>query len=80
MLKEFGGGLELTEYWAQSILKSRNWTKRKGTIGKVEHSKKFVEEEKFTIQRKVSSFILGHDIPSDLVLNLDQTALLYVSP
>ena len=38
MLKEFGGGLELTENWAQSDLKSMNSTKRKGTTGKVEPS------------------------------------------
>ena len=60
MLKEFCGGLELAENWAQSILKSMNWTKRKGTTGKVEPSRKFLEEEKFTFQRKISSVILDH--------------------
>ena len=57
-----------------------NWTKRKGTTGKVEPSKKFLEEEKFTFQRKISNVILDHDVPSALVLNLDQTPLSYVSP
>ena len=80
MLKEFGGGLELTENWARNVLKSMNWTKRKGTTGKVEPSKKFLEEEKFTFQRKISNVILDHDVPSALVLNLDQTPLSYVSP
>ena len=69
MLKEFGGGLELTENWARNILKSMNWTKRKGTTGKVEPSKKFLEEE---------NVILGHDVPSAFALNLDQTPLSYV--
>ena len=78
MLKEFGGGLELTENWTQSVLKTTNWTKRKGTTGKVEPSKKFLEEEKFTFQRKNSGVILNHDIPKELVLNLDQTPLSYV--
>ena len=36
LLKEFGGGLELTENWACDVLKSMNWTKRKDTTGKVE--------------------------------------------
>ena len=53
MLKEFGGILELIENWSQSVLKSINWAKRKvqleiGTTGKVELSKKFLEEEKLT--------------------------------
>ena len=80
MLKEFGGGLELTEYWAHNVLKSINWTKRKGTTEKVELSKKFFEEEKLTFQRKISNVILDHYVPSALVLNLDQNALSYVSP
>ena len=75
MLKEVGGGPELTENWAWSVLKSMNWTKQKGTIGKVEPFKKFLEEEKFTFQRKISSVILYHDLLSGLVLNLDQTPL-----
>ena len=80
MLKEFGGGLELTENWACNVLKSMNWTKRKGTTGKVEPSKEFLEEEKFSFQRKISNVILGHDVPSAFALNLDQTFLSYISP
>ena len=76
MLKEFGGGLELTENWARNVLKSMNWTKRKGTTGKVGSSKKFYEKEKFTFQRKISNVILDHGVPSALVLNLDQTPFL----
>ena len=37
-----------------------NWTKRKGTTGKLEPSKKFLEEEKFRYQKKISSVILGN--------------------
>ena len=75
MLKEFGGGLELTENCSRSVLNSMNSTTRK-----VEPSKKFLEKEIFTFQIKISSVILDHDISSELVLNLDQTPLLYVSP
>ena len=56
------------------------WVKRKGTTGKVEQLKKFFQEEKFSYQREISRIILNHDIPLDLVLNLDQTPLSYVSP
>ena len=57
-----------------------NWTKWKSVTGKVEPSKKFLEEEKFILQRELSSVTLDHDISSELVLNLDQTPLSYVSP
>ena len=80
MLKEFGGGLKLTESWACYVLKSMNWTKKKGTTKKVEPSKEFLEEEKFSFQRKISNVILDHDVPSAFVLNLDQTFLSFVSP
>ena len=38
MLKEFGGGLDLTENWARIVLKSMNSIKRKDTSGKIEPS------------------------------------------
>ena len=57
-----------------------NWTKRKGTTGKVEPSKRFLEEEKLIFQRKISNVILDYEVPSALVLNLDQTPLSYISP
>ena len=55
LLKDFGGGLKLTENWACNILKYMNWSNRKSTTGKVESSKKFLEEEKFTFQSKISN-------------------------
>ena len=80
LLKEHGGHLELTEDWARHLLKSMERVKRKGTTGKVESSEKFLQEEKFPYQREISRVILNHDILLDLVLNLDQTLLSYVSP
>lgn len=76
---ELFDGLELTENWAYSTLKSMNWAKRKGAIWNVESSKKFLEKEKFTSQRKICSVILDHDIPAALVPNLDQKPLFYIS-
>ena len=80
LLREFGGSLELTEGWARSVLKSMDWVKRKGTTGKIEPCSKFLEEEKFTFQRAIGKVVSDHDIPIELVLNLDQTPLSYVSP
>ena len=57
-----------------------DWVKRSGTTGKVEPSAQFLAEEKFTFQRAISAVVYNHDIPADLVINLDQTPLSYVSP
>ena len=45
-----------------------NWTKRKGTTGKIEPSKQFLLEEKLTFQKKISGVIFEHDIPKELII------------
>ena len=79
ILREFSGGLEFTEGWAQNVLKYMDWVKRRGKTGKVESCPKFLEEEKLTFQRAISKFVSDHDITLELVLNLDQTPLFYIS-
>ena len=56
------------------------WSKRKGTTSKIEPSKQFLLKEKLTFQRCIASIIEEHDIMKELILNLDQTPLSYVSP
>ena len=79
-LKEFGGSLGLTNRWARDVLKQLKWSKRKGTTGKVDTPPQFLAEEKFSFQRKISTTILEHDIPTPLNVNIDQTLLSFVSP
>ena len=79
-LKDFGGHIALTEGWARSVLKSMEWSKRKGTTSKIEPSKQFLLEETLTFQRRIASIIEEHDIPKELIPNQDQTPLSYVSP
>ena len=79
-LKDFRGHIELTEGWARGVLKSMEWSKKKGTTGKIKPSKQFLLEEKLTFQRRIVSIIEEHDIPKEPILNLDQTPLSYVSP
>ena len=79
-LEEYGGALNLTDRWARHVLTKMEWTKCKGTTGKVEPLPQFLVEEKFTFQRAISAAISEHDIPTSLVINLDQTPLSYVSP
>ena len=57
-----------------------NWTKREGTTGKIEPSKQFLLEEELTLQKNVSGVTFEHYIPKELIINLDQTPLPYVSP
>ena len=56
-------------------MKSMEWSRRKGTTGKIESSNQFLVEEKLTFQRCIASIIEEHDIPKELILNLDQTPL-----
>ena len=79
-LKDFGGDIALTEGWTRGVLESMEWSKRKGTIGKIEPSKQFLLEEKVTFQRRIASIIEQHDISKEFILNLDQTPQSYVSP
>ena len=48
LLKEYGGDPVLADKWARGVLEKLTWSKRKGTIGKVEPSAQFLAEEKFT--------------------------------
>ena len=80
LLLEFGGSITLNENWARGVLKNVNWVKRKGTRGKVEPSKQLLAEEKLTFQKNISKVVYKHDIPSELIINLDQTPLSYISP
>ena len=80
LLKEYGGHIKLTEGWARKLLKSMNCVKRKCTTGKVEPSAQFLREEKLTFQRGISDIVEKYEITPEMVLNLDQTPLAYVSP
>ena len=60
IVKGVWGSSRVNKNWARNIFKSKNWTKRKATTGKLEPSKKFLEEEKFTYQKKISNVILGN--------------------
>ena len=80
LLRDFGGDLDISEGWARRVLDSMKWVKRKGTTGKVEPSPQFLAEENFTFQREIASAVYNNYIPKELIINLDQTPLSYVSP
>ena len=80
LLKQTGGSLQLTEDWIREVLKFMNWVKIKGTTGKIEPFQQLLLEEKLTFRKKISGAIFYHDIPKELIVNLNQTPLSYVSP
>ena len=78
-LSEFGGHITLTNNWAECTLQGLNWLKRKGTTGKIEPPLQLLAEERFNSQKSVPT-VSATMTSSDLVINLDQTPLSYVSP
>ena len=80
LLKQTGGSLQLTENWIREVLKFMNWVKIKGTTEKIEPFQQLLLEEKLTFRKKISGAIFYHDIPKELIVNLNQTPLSYVSP
>ena len=79
-LSKFGGHITLTDNWTTSILKSINQFKRIRAIGKFEPPLHLLAEEGFTFQKSIATILYDYDIQSDVIINLDQTPLSYVSP
>ena len=64
----------------RDLLVFMEWNRRKGRTGKTKPSTQFRFEEKFTFQRAISAAVLEYDIPTSLLVKLDQTPFSYVSP
>ena len=78
-LRRNGGSVTLTTKWARGILKFMDWTKRRGTKAKQEMHPALYEELSFSWKKKLADMILLHDIPEELIFNLDQTPLAFVA-
>ena len=74
-LSESGGHITLTDNWSRRILQSMDWIKLKETNGKTETSPQLLAEEEFTLQKSIATVIYDHDIPSDLIINLEHPFL-----
>ena len=74
LLKENGGHLEITNTWAKSLLKRMNYVKRKcSNAGKISQSCFTELQDVFLADIKAE--VLINDIPSDLIINWDQTSI-----
>ena len=75
LLKEFGGHIELTKFWARSLIKRMKYVKRRATTTKSKMMINNVEELKMGFYNDLVSIIKMMDIPSSLVMNWDQTGV-----
>ena len=79
-LSKNGGNVNLTTKWAQEILKSINWVKRRGTTAKREMNSPLHEALTFTRKRKNANSLFEHGIHNEMSLNFDQTPLAFAGP
>ena len=70
------GSITLSTKWIHNLLRSLDWIKQKGTTAKREMNPALYDKLVFTKRKK----IFEHKIPSNLILNFDQTPLGFVSP
>ena len=71
-LAEFGGNIRITKTWAQSLLKRMGFVKRKGTKDAKKLPNDF-DVIKADFLRRVDEQVVQHDIPDELVFNMDQS-------
>ena len=83
LLLENGGYLDLSTDWSRQVLYrfetlGRKMTSRMATTAKIPIAPALLNETKLDFQRKIKSLQAWHEIPEDLIINFDQTALPYV--
>ena len=72
-----GGHILLTKHWAQYLMKRMGYVKRKATTkAKVTVENLAALKEQFLLD--IRGLVEMEEIPPDLILNLDQTAVNYV--
>ena len=82
LLKKYDGNLVLSggDNAAGGVVEKLIWSKHNSATGKVDPFPcLFLAKEKFTPQRNISALATEHDIPPSLIINIDQTPLLYVN-
>ena len=79
LLKENGGGIEITKGWAQSFLSRMGMVKRKA-CSKNKLSPEHFDSVKEQFLLNIKQLVVLEDIPPALIINWDQTAINYVPP
>ena len=79
LLKEYGGDLVFTNKWVSGVLGKLTWSKCKGRTGKVDPSPSFWPKKSSLFRETYQHWVSEHDIPSSLMINIDQTSLPHVN-
>ena len=74
-LVEFGGHIHLNRHWAYSLFKRMKFIKRKATTSKSKYTIANFAELKKSFLDEVVSTVTMEDIPTQLILNWDQTGI-----
>jgi len=71
-LVEHGGNKVITSQWAKGWLSRHKWSKRRATTAK-RHIPATFESDKEKYYNLVSNLVKEHNIPKDLIYNIDET-------
>ena len=74
-LAEFGGHVTLNRFWAYSLLKRMKFVKWKVTTAKSKHAVAEFQRLKEQFLQDVVTTVEMEEIPSELILNWDQTGI-----
>ena len=68
-----------SSHWAKNLFARMNFVQRRKTFLKVDIQDKARKEIEFLFLHEMVTKVEKHDIPPELILNIDQTSLKYVS-
>ena len=78
MLAQYGGTIQLGWRWCSSVFKRMNWVNRKSTTSKPLIAPGLIQEVGFSFFKEISEVVQAHNIPPELIINIDQTPLPFV--
>lgn len=78
LLKEYGGSIEFSVGWCQSIFKRLNFVRRKATTAKPKIAPGLIDEVGFSFFKEITDLVRWFNITKELIINIDQTPLPYV--
>lgn len=74
LLAEFGGHINITKHWAESILHSMKFVKRRGST-KVHVTSNIFDKLKKQFLVDIQATVVIKNIPNELIINWDKTAI-----
>ena len=78
LLKKYGGKIEFSSKWCESIVKRLGYVKRKSTTAKPIIAPGLISEIGLTFYKDINEIVQAHEIPAEMIINIDQTPLPFV--